>query len=145
MEALDLLSKSAADSCSACARDFRRQAFRILEERFRPGAVVRSDSLSRFARVRGGENELMVASESPRDPMLTFRFHTAVNHLVGIAESDLTDEVLADRCRSLPEGAGFPGAIEIVPFTYGDGPTFLYQSSIHRVVVHCKILEIAGE
>jgi len=144
-EAFELLTKSTTDSCSVCARDFRKQAFRILEERFRPGVVVRNDSLNWFARAPGSENELIVASQFRGDPKLTFRFHTAEDHLVGISESNMTDESLADRCRSAPAGSIFQGAIEIVPFAYGDGPTFLYRASNNSIQVHCKVLDIAGD
>ncbi len=141
-EAFELLTKSMDDSCSACARDFRRQAFQLLEERFPPGVILRSDSLCQFTRAPGSEDALVLASQLRADPKLTFRFHTAANHLVGIAESDMTDESVAARCRAAIDGAALRGALEIVVFEYGDGPTFLYHASNNSVEVQCQILEI---
>lgn len=143
-EAFDLLAKSMTDSCSACAREFRRHAFERLGERFPPGLVVRSDSLSRFLRADQGENELILTSQPEGAPRLSFRFHTAANRLVGIADTDMTDEGLADWCRSAPAGAAFDGELEIVAFAYGDGPTFLYHASSNTIELQCRVLAVAG-
>lgn len=144
-EAVELLNKSMTDSCSVCVRDLRRRAFRLLGERYPPGVIVTSDSLSWFIRAPSGENEMILAPHRPGDPMLTFRFHTTDDHLVGISESDLTEKSLADRYRSAAAGTRFQGALEVVAFAYGDGPTFLYHASNNRVEVHCRILAIAEE
>ena len=144
MDAVALLTKSMTDSCSICVRDLRARAFHLLEEQYPPGVVVRSDATSGFLRAPGGANEWMLSSEVPGEPRLTFRFHTAEDHLVGIAASDMTDPSLAERCRSIPEGTVFQGALQIVAFAYGDGPTFLYYPSDNRVELHCRILEVSG-
>ncbi len=141
-DAARLLAKSAADSCSICAKNARKRAFAILEKRFPPGTVVRSDSTSWFVFTSSGAGELMLASDLEGDPTLTFRFHTPGDHLVGIAESDWTDEGLADRCRSAPEGAVFRGALQVVPFPYGDGAAFLYRSPTNSIELQCKVLEL---
>jgi hypothetical protein len=143
--AFELLAESAADSCAVCARELKTKAFVILDDHLRPGAIVETDSLRHFVRTDGGENELSLTSHSGNDPRLTFRFHTAENHLVGIAESDWTDESIAERFRSFPSGAAFHGALEIVEFTYGDGPTYLSFAPTNHLQVHCRIMEIAGE
>ena len=144
-EALELLAKSEADSCPACARDHRRSAFTLLEEQFPPGAIVRSDSLRGFTRAPASTNELIFTPHASVHPPLTFRFHTAEDHLVGISEANLTDEGLASLCRDAADGAVLRGAIEIVPFAYGDGPTFLYLASDRRVQIHCKILSMSND
>lgn len=143
-EAFELLTKSTTDSCSACARDHRRQAFQILDDRFWPGLVLRSDSLSRFTMAPGSGNELVLAPGAGAESRLTFRFHTAADRLVGIAESDMTEESLAARLRSAPEGTLFDGAIEVVGFAYGDGAAFLYHASRNSVEIQCRVLEIAA-
>ena len=143
--AFELLAESAADSCAICARDLRMRAFRILEERFRPGSILRSDPRIRFTMAPGSTNELMLTSHVGGDPALTFRFHTEKDHLVGISESDWTEESLAGLYRTAPDGAEFQGAIEIVPFDYGDGPTFVCVASSGRVQVQCRIVEIEPE
>ncbi|MFN0149217.1 MAG: hypothetical protein ACKVU1_00730 [bacterium] len=144
-DAFDLLAKSMIDSCSACAREFRRHAFERLEERFPPGLVVRSDSTSRFLRADEAQNELRLTSPPEGAPRLSFRFHTAADRLVGIADSDMTDEGLADWCRSTPAGTAFGGELEIIPFAYGDGPTFLYHASSNTIELQCRVLAVAGD
>jgi hypothetical protein len=143
--ALDLLAKSAADSCAVCARESRAKAFRLLDERFPPGRIVKTDGECRFRIDPGGENELVLASCPDGDPRVIYRFHTAENHLAGISEPDWTEATIADRLRSASEATLFQGTLEVVRFAYGDGPTFLYRPSIRRLQVHVKILEIAPE
>ncbi len=145
IEAFALLTESAADSCAVCARELREKAFRILDDSFRPGRIVRSDESSRFVRVAGGAHELILSSWPRSDPWFTFRFHTTDDRLVGIAETDLTDRTIADRCLSFPEGAFFHGAVKIIPFAYGDGAAWLYYPSNNHLQVHCRIVQIAGE
>jgi hypothetical protein len=149
IEAKDLLVKSAADSCSACSRDHRRKAFQLLEERFPAGAILRSDSLAAFARAPGSENRLVIISPphsgesaSAAGPRLLLRFHTAEDRLVGIPDSLLTSGVAAERCRSAVEGGRLHGAIEIIPYPYGDGTTFLHHASTSTVEVQCRVLEL---
>lgn len=141
-EAYDLLARSAADSCSVCARDLRTRAFRILEERFPPGAIMRSDSLHWFASAPDGASTLRVAPGDGSTSKLAFRFHTLDDRLVGIADLSLTDARVAARCRAAPASTTLGGAIEIVPFAYGDGATFLYQALRVSIEVQCRIVEI---
>jgi hypothetical protein len=135
------LAKSAADSCSICAKKLRTQAFGLLEDQYPPGTIVMSDSTRSFVRAPGGASELMLADGGRGDPRLTFRFHTAEDRLVGISEADLTEASVADRCRAAPEGARIQGALEVVPFEYGDGPTFLYHVLSNRIEIQCKVLQ----
>jgi len=142
-EALGLLAKSASDTCAVCAREARQEAFQILAAAFPPGRIVASDSMRWFVALPGG-NELLLGPPPAAGPAVTFRFHTAENHLVGIAESDWTDSNLAERIHALPPGSPFHASIEVVPFAYGDGPTFSYSPSAGRVRVHCKVVAIAS-
>jgi hypothetical protein len=141
-DAAQLLAKGAVDSCSVCAKNFRKRAFEILEKRFPPGTIVRSDSASWFMRVAPNINQLILASDLEGDPTLTFRFHTPADHLVGIAESDWSDEDVANRCHSAPEGVVFRGALQVVPFRYGDGAGFLYHASTNSIELQCKVLSL---
>jgi hypothetical protein len=38
-------------------------------------------------------------------------------------------------------GARLQGALEVVPFEYGDGPTFLYHVLSNRIEIQCKVLQ----
>lgn len=145
IEAFNFLAASAVDSCAVCARELRDDAFSILDHAFRPGRIVRSDGPRSFLRGASGANEIILSSWQGEDPRLTFRFHTIGDHLIGIAETELTDETIADRCRSLPEGASFDGVIEIVPFAYGDGAAYLYSPASRHLQVQCRIVAIDSE
>jgi hypothetical protein len=150
--AFELLARSADDSCASCARDHQRSAFEVLEERFPPGKIVRSDSLLSFQRAPQSDDELILVwgaadgstwSTWRARHRLTLQFHTAEDHLVGIAEADMTDEGLALLCRSTPDSVALHGALEIVPFAYGDGPSFLFTPSAQRIQIQCRILELS--
>jgi hypothetical protein len=145
VEAFALLAKSATDSCAVCARELKEDAFHILDDAFRPGRIVRSDGSRRFLRGTGGANEFILSSWQHSDPRFSFRFHTLGERLIGIAEEDLTKASIADRFRSISEEAVFDGAIEVIPFAYGDGAAYLYFPSSKHLQVHCRIIEIKVE
>lgn len=144
-EAKELLAESEADSCSICAREKRERAFRILEERFPPGAIVASDDDNLFRVLPGGENELFLGDGAADHPLLVYRFHTASTHLVGIAPEDLTDPSTASVLLAAPEDAAFRGMLRVIPYEYGDGPSFLHSAAKGRVVVMCRILAMDEE
>jgi|WetSurMetagenome_2_1015567.scaffolds.fasta_scaffold262799_2 hypothetical protein len=143
--ALSLLAKSRTDSCSICAEKLRKDAFEELAQVYRPGVILASAQEGDLLRVAGEEPELMVAAQQDGEPTLTFRFHTVSNHLVGIAETDFTDEEVARQLLSIPVGARLRGRIEIVAYEYGDGATFLYSTTGNHLEIQCKLLEIAAE
>lgn len=143
-EALDLLTQSTKDSCSICAETRRKKAFDQLDEVYRPGTILSSTQTSRFMQVRDGEDELTLTSFLRSEPRLTFRFHSASNHLVGIAADDYTDEAVVQRLLSTPPDTAFAGRIAIVAYAYGDRATYLYSSSKNHLQVQCKILELTG-
>ncbi len=143
--ALDYFAESVDESCAVCVRELLAKAFEEIDNYYSPGTIVRSDSTTKFIRAAGGDNELMLTSHTGDRPRLTFRFHTSENHLIGIAESDLTDFRLSAIVSIAPENAEFSGAIEIVRFAYGDGPAYLYSSTSHHLQVHCRILELDQE
>ena len=87
-------------------------------------------------------SETRACDEGKSDP--DFRA-ASDDRLVGIAETDLTDRTIADRCLSFPEGAFFNGAVKIIPFAYGDGAAWLYYPSNNHLQVHCRIVQIADE
>lgn len=143
--ALSLLAKSRTDSCSICADKLRKDAFEELAQVYRPGVILASAREGDLLRVAGEEPALVLAAQQNGEPKLTFRFHTVSNHLVGIAETDFTDEVVARQFQSIPEGTRLRGRIEIVAYEYGDGATFLYSTTGNHIEIQCKLLEIAAE
>ncbi len=159
-EAFRLLAKSSLDPCTICAEEMREKAFQVLDGEFKPGKVLRSNNDFQFMRTdTGGENRLALTSYPPppgerhgKDPsgeqryltlpLLTFRFHTAEKHLVGISVNDYTEERLAGEYRSAPVGAIFEGTLKIVEYGYGDGPAYVYYPGRNHVEVHCMILDL---
>lgn len=144
MDAFETLARSLSDSCAICAERHRKAAFEELGLLFRPGLRIRSAPPSALLRGTGEtqELELPVAAGGLR---VTFRFHTALDHLVGVAEEDLTGAALAARWRAMPEGTKLAGTIQVIPFVYGDGPAFLFLPASGHLQIQCKVLEIAGE
>lgn len=142
--ALERLERSRADSCAICAEKLRKEAFEELDLIYRPGVRVASAPEARFVRAPGGACELEIPS-SAAGPRVTFRFHTAADHLVGVAEEDLTDAGIAARLQAMPEGARLAGLIEIIPFPYGDGAAFLFLPASGHLQIQCKVLEIGAE
>ncbi|UCG81254.1 MAG: hypothetical protein JSV60_02945 [Desulfobacterales bacterium] len=142
-EAFRLLAESASDPCSICAKETREKAFRVLERAFKPGKILKSNHLCQFIRTDAcGENELALTCYLTPLPLLTFRFHTAANHLVGISTTDLTEKRLANEYFSAATGARFEGTLEIVTYKYGDGPSYNYYFTGNHIQVHCRILDI---
>jgi hypothetical protein len=142
-EAFRLLSESASDPCSICARETREKAFRLLQGAFKPGRILKSNHVCQFIRTNAcGENELALTCYLTPLPLLTFRFHTAANHLVGISTTDFTEKRLASEYCSAATGARFEGTLKIVTYKYGDGPSYNYYFAGNHIQVHCRILDI---
>jgi len=133
--AFDLLSESAVDSCSICAREAREEAFRILNETIRPGAVLRGGPDCPFLAAPDAGNEFLLSCFAHGELTLLFRAHTAANRLVGIESADLTPDSLAGRPAA---------AARIIPFPYGDGDAFLYHPAENRLEVMVRPLPRAA-
>ena len=142
-KAFELLAESASDPCSICAVETREKAFKILNAAFKPGRILQSNKLCRFMRTDAcGENELILTCHPTPLPLLTFRFHTAERHLVGVSTTDFTEEQFAGKYRGASVGVLFEGAIEMVAYRYGDGPAYNYYLIGNHIQVHCKILDL---
>ena len=142
--ALERLERSRADSCAICAEKRRKEAFEELDLIYRPGARIASAPEARFVRAPGGACELEIPSTAA-GPRVTFRYHTAADHLVGVAKEDLTDAAIAARLQAMPEGARLAGTVEIIPFPYGDGAAFLFLPASAHLQIQCKVLEMEAE
>ena len=142
-EAFQLLAESASDPCSICAVETREKAFKILNAAFKPRKILRSNNLCQFMRSDAcGENELILSCHLTPLPLLTFRFHTAEKHLVGVSPTDFTAERFVRRYRRAATGLLFEGAIEIVGNRYGDGPSYNYYLAGNHIQIHCRILDL---
>jgi hypothetical protein len=142
-EAFQLLAESASDPCSICAKETRAKAFQELNSAFKPGRILKSNHRCQFMRTDAcGENELVLTCYLTLSPLLTFRFHTAEKHLVGIYETDFTEKRFASEYGSATTGTRFEGALEVVAYRYGDGPSYNYYLAGNHIQVHCRILHI---
>ena len=143
---LRLLAESAKDTCPICARQTREKAFLLIEEQFFAGRILTTSSSCRLVRTASSdENELVLSCDVAGKeslPLLTFRFHTSANHLVGISPADYTEETVAKEYLSAAPGTVFEGTIETILFRYGDGTTFNYSASRGVVQVHCRLLTL---
>jgi len=145
-EPLRLIALSATDPCSICARQTREIAFQLFEQQFHAGRMFTTTGSCRLVRTALSEdNEVGLSCDSPRKeslPVLTFRFHTGANHLVGISPADFTEESIASEFLSAPPGTVFEGIIETILFRYGDGTTYNYSASRGVIQVHCRLLTL---
>ncbi len=142
-EAFQLLAESASDPCSICAKETREKAFQVLNSAFKPGRILKSNHLCQFMRTDAcGENELVLTCYLTSSPLLTFRFHTAEKHLVGICDTDFTENRFASEYCSAATDTRFEGTLEIVAYRYGDGPSYNYYFAGNHVQVHSRILDI---
>ena len=140
-EAFQLLTESASDPCSICAKKTREKAFQVLNSAFKPGRILKSNHFCQFMRTDAcGENELVLTCYLTASPLLTFRFHTPEKHLVGICQTDFTQRRFAREYCSAATGTRFEGALEIVAYRYGDGPSYNYYFARNHIQVHCRIL-----
>jgi hypothetical protein len=143
---LHLIAESAKDSCSICARQTREKAFQLFEEQFPPGKVFTTTDSCRLVRTaESQENELVLSCDSPGKeslPLVTLRFHTSANHLVGISLAEFTEEEIASEYRLANPGTVFEGTIRTIPFRYGDGKTFSYFAGRGVIQIHCRLLTL---
>jgi hypothetical protein len=123
-----------------CIREKRADAFALADEWFTPGTRVQSTAQSGWRVLPGGEQELYFGSPEERLPTLSFRFHTDSDHLIGIRPDQYTDEDLARRILALPPGESRTETLEVIPFAYGDGASFLFDEEQNRLQVQCRVL-----
>jgi hypothetical protein len=143
---LRLIAESAKDSCSICGRQTREKAFQLFEEQFPAGRILATTGSCRLVRTAlSEENELVLSCDFPGKeslPLLTLRFHTSANHLVGISPADFTEEGIASEYLSSAPGTVFEGIIKTIAFRYGDGTTYNYSASREVIQVHCRLLTL---
>jgi hypothetical protein len=156
--ALQALTESSKDPCPICARQTKKKAFKIISTELRANRVLSSNHLCRFIRTTEfSVNELSLTCYPPFSgrvkeptqdqgtvefPLLTFRFHTPEQYLIGIAEKNFTPRVLGDQYHSLPPGTIFDGKLELIRYEYGDGPTYNYYPKRNHLEVHCRLLDL---
>lgn len=153
-EAFLLIAQAGADPCSICGEQKLKQAFAVMTAKLRPGMVVDAGSgCGLVKRDAGGSYELSLTcypsaglkqsvGGDQKLPDLVFSFYTLEKRLVGIADSDCTGAEMADVFRAAPPGTVFEGRVRLVPYAYGDGPSFNYFPQTDRVQVHCVLLEL---
>lgn len=153
-DALRLLAEASVDPCAICVKQKLEKAFTTMNVRFSPGLVINSDDKCRLVKGDTGDDDELLMSCYPPDtlkkslkegeepPQFIFRFYTPEKRLVGISENDYTDKTIADLYHASKPGTVFEGRIKLVPYKYGDGPTYNYLLQTNRLLVHCVVLQL---
>lgn len=149
-----LLAEVSVDPCSICVKQKLDKAFTAMNARLNPGLVIKSDDKCALVKVEpGDDNELSMTCYPPDTlreslkegeelPQLIFKFYTPEKRLVGISENDYTSRVLADLYHSSKPGTVFEGSIKLVPYKYGNGPTYNYFQQANKLLIHCTVLQL---
>jgi hypothetical protein len=61
---------------------------------------------------------------------------------LGILQKDYTDAAAAELYRASGPGTVFDVRLRLIPYRYGDGPTYNYFPQTHTLRFHCAILEM---
>jgi hypothetical protein len=153
-DALRLLAEVSVDPCSICVKQKSDKAFTAMNARLNPGLVIKSDDKCALVKVdQGNDNELSMTCYPPDTlkkslkegeelPQLIFKFYTPEKRLVGISDNDYTSRALADLYHASKPGTAFEGRIRLIPYKYGDGPTYNYFLQTNRLLVHCVVLQL---
>ncbi len=134
-EIAELLTASTEDSCGVCIREKRAEVLEIARRWFPPGTRVVPVDIRSLRVVDGGEMELAFGTGDLVP--LSFRVHTADEHLIGIAPEDFTEPALAEHVLN---GSVQDVALEVIPFAYGDGPGFLFDTVTNRLQIQCRVV-----
>lgn len=153
---LKLIIDSYSEKCRICAKKTRNRAFKILNQYFYKGRIIQSRSDCSFIKTYiNRNNELLPECYKTREiyrntpekgveefPLITFKFHTKKNHLIGILQKDYTHQKFEDIYRKSTYKDRFFIKIKIIYYKYGDGPTCNYFRDKNQLQVHCKILDM---
>lgn len=143
-QALILLNESSQETCAICAEQKKRKGFGLLDAALLPGTIVAGDQRCVFIRTsEQGQNEIFLSCDplpdkGVRTPVI-LRFHTAAQRLIGVSTDDYTDEKTAEELNSAPPGSRFRGAVVLIDYPYGDGPTYNYHAKTNQLHIHCRI------
>jgi hypothetical protein len=132
-DALYLLYKSRDEKCPVCQAGMRKKAFAELSRAFFPGKRISG----RFLVQRDEDNVRFLYGRFPS--WVTLRFHFKGRRWVGIADKDLSDPGLGAKVLSEPDGTWFTGSVVLVPYPYGDGPTFDWMPRSGMLEIHCRL------
>jgi hypothetical protein len=152
--ALQLIAETTEDPCTICAEQKLKRAFKIMNDRFIPGLVMKSDDSCRLMKSgTGDENEISLTCY-PSDtleksvrageklPQIIFKFYTPKKGLVGISDNDYTNKPTADLFHTSRPGTVFEGRLKLIPYKYGDGPTYNYFQESNILQIHCVVLQL---
>lgn len=143
-QALVLLNESSKETCAICAEQEKRKGFGLLDEALPPGAIIAGDQRCVFTRTsEQSPNEMLLSCDSLPDkgvrPPVILQFHTDAQRLIGVSKDDYTDENTAEEFNSAPPGSRFRGAVVLIDYPYGDGPTYNYYVKTNQLHIHCRI------
>ncbi len=152
-KALHKLGESLVESCPICVQQLRKEAYALLNSEFPTGKTISSDVIGFIAYSEQTQSIIIAGTDVRKKgrsdagiayelPLVVFRYHTAANHMAGIAPADYTDATFAAQLASFDNNRTFSGIIHIIPFRYGEGNSFTYSPKENLVLVHCKVVRI---
>jgi len=153
-DAFVLLAEAAAETCSICAENKVKKACEIMDAFFVPGTVIQIDEQCHLIKPATGKiNELSLScypfdalaaslAKHEHPPLLVFAFYTPEKRLIGIQESDYTAPPTADLLHDSNPGTSYEGRVRLIPYAYGDGPTYNYFLQTNKLLIHCKVEHI---
>ncbi|MCU0577301.1 MAG: hypothetical protein MUD15_10825 [Desulfobacterota bacterium] len=153
-EAFRLMAEATVDPCSLCVEKKLKEAYAVMNRMLQPGLVMESDERCRFLKRNPGDGfELspvcqptgalkQAGGEGRKPPDVVFVFYTPQARLVGISENDYTDAGTAAVFNDSPLGTVFEGRIRLIPYKYGDGPTYTYFQGANKLQIHCTVIKL---
>lgn len=152
-KALQLIAEANADPCSICGEKKLKEAFAVMNTKLVPGMIIDAagscglmkrdtDSSYELSLACYPSTELRRSIQGEMLPDFVFSFYTLEKKLVGIADEDCTKAGTVEVFRAAPPGTVFEGKVRLIPYSYGDGPTFNYFPQANKVQIHCVLLEL---
>ncbi len=153
-EAFSLLAEASVDPCSICAKQKVEKAFTILTGSLVPGLALDANEECLFKKA-GQDDEfelslscypseklVKILKERETLPRIVLKFYSQDKHLVGISRENYTPKSITDLYRSSPKGAVFVGSLRLIPYKYGDGPTYNYFLQENKLLIHCVVMRL---
>jgi hypothetical protein len=158
-EASRMIAESNIEKCSICRNKLRKDAFSAINPVLSPGSLIKTgDSYTFVKNDNCGADEFMLTCATDREmikdkdgkeiglsPIAVFRFHSEKNRMIGISKEEYSGKKDRGVFHSIKKNSEFHGEIVIIKYAYGDGPSYNFNARENKIIVHCRIINIAGK